>query len=134
MMMITVPRLDDEFHDHITGIEIDVNIIPDGNRVVIFFPEDAVAWPVVSFGSNSNVFPVENIIAAYERTDSTNMVVVYDESLVDAMLSNEWMSIGYLDDNEDKEDTERFQSGALLLSKFQQQYNEFLSSLISEGL
>lgn len=135
MMMQAVIRQDDELRNHIT--QIDVNIIPEGNRVVIFFPEDAVAWPIISFsndGNNSEAFPLEDIVDAYERTDSTNMVVVYDQKLIDAMLSNQWMFIGYLDDNEHKKDVERFQRCALLLTKFQQQYNAFLSSLAADDL
>lgn len=111
--------------------EINVHLLPDKKCVVVYFPEDAVSCPTIVFSKegvqdmDTISFRQEDALAFEERTDSTNMVVVFDENLLNAMLSHDVMFIGYLNDDIHSDDLEdRFCSCMLILDKFQEQYGE----------
>lgn len=116
--------------NYITDIE--VYILGEQQRVVISFPEDALANPTIMFGIESEDFQLDTIsfheddaLALEERTDSTNMTVIFDDRLIDAMLTHPFMFIGYINDDESTTEIEyRFKDCMMLLNKFQEQYNE----------
>jgi len=111
--------------------EINVHLLPDKKGVVVYFPEDAISCPSIMFSKegvqdiDTISFHYEDALVFKERTDSANMAVVFDEDLLDAMLSHDAMFIGYLNDDTCSDDMEdRFSSCMLLLDKFQKQYRE----------
>lgn len=114
--------------------EIDVHIFKDKQRAVIYFPEDAVANPTIMFGKEYEDFQLDTIsfneddaIALEVRTDTTNMTAVFDERLINAMLTHPYMLIGYTNDEESATEVEeRFRSCMVLLNKFQEQYKSIV--------
>ena len=115
-------------HNYVT--EVDVHILPDIKRVALYFPHDAVANPSIMFGNDrweldTISFHINDALDFVERTDSTNMAILFDETLLEAMLSHYVMFVGYINDHEEtNEITERFSDCAILLYKFQEQYSE----------
>lgn len=127
MTQYVLRRKDDK--NYIT--EINVHLLPDKKGIVVYFPEDAVSCPTIVFSKegvqdmDTISFRQEDALAFEERTDSTNMVVAFDENLLNAMLSHDVMFIGYLNDDIHSDDLEdRFCSCMLILDKFQEQYGE----------
>lgn len=115
-------------HNYVT--EIDVHIFPEWKQVALYFPYDAIANPSIMFGNeyfelDTISFHQDDALAFEGRTDSTTMSVLFDESLLDAMLSHSVMFVGYINDKEETgKMTERFSDCSILLSKFQEQYWE----------
>ena len=129
-MTQNIIRTNGEHHDYF--MDIDVICYSDTQMVVIYFPEYATGWPQIGFKSGTEralLFPNKNIINAQERTDTTSLAVMYDERLIDAMLTNDVMYIGYIaDDDQAIDDKERFHTCTLGLKKFHQQYNGYLKT------
>lgn len=114
--------------------EIDVHIFKDKQRAVIYFPEDAVANPTIMFGKEYEDFQLDtisfhkdNALALEERTETTDMTAIFDEGLINAMLTHPYMLIGYVNDDESATEVEeRFRSCMVLLNKFQEQYKSLV--------
>ena len=71
-------------------------------------------------------FHLSDALDFVERTDTTQMSVLFGESLLDAMLSHYVMFVGYVNNNEETDEiTDRFSDSAIRLDKFQEQYREF---------
>lgn len=128
MMTQYVLRREDD-KNYIT--EINVHLLPDKKSVVVYFPEDAISCPMILFSKegvqdiDTIRFRQEDALAFEERTDSTNMAVVFDENLLEAMLSHDAMFIGYLNNDIHSDDMkDRFSDCMLLLYKFKEQYRK----------
>lgn len=113
-------------HNYVT--EIDVHILSELKQVALYFPYDAVANPTIMFGNeyfelDTISFHQNDALDFVERTDSTHVSVLFNESLLDAMLSHSVMFVGYINDKEETDEiTERFSDCSILLDKFHEQY------------
>ena len=127
MVQYAIRREDN--HNYVT--EIDVHIFPEWKQVALYFPYDAVANPSIMFGNeyfelDTMSFHLSDALDFVERTDTTQMSVLFGESLLDAMLSHYVMFVGYVNNNEETDEiTDRCSDSAIRLDKFQEQYREF---------
>lgn len=113
--------------------EVSVYRLPDRTKLAIELPEDALEGASIAFGKYDNISELDTIVysmadaeAIRERTDSTNLLLVFDDWMIDTMMSHGAMFIGYLNDQTELNVSDRHRASMMLLSKFHEQYPEFL--------